>query len=157
MPLEALGDEASAGPPRCYFCGKQIAREEDVRKTRFEVGHGQAIFVMICPSCRSMKERGEGPFQSGPGPEVVVGCFIAVVLVVVVLLAVLRPWQAEPDLTPKKRAGVGAAADTRPGTPGASTGKSPMPRNPGPASRTADVTSVRAEAIWRAPAPTSSG
>src|SRR4051794_26152580 len=63
-PPEAVAtDQDNTGRPRCYYCGQVIAREEDVRKTEHQLGHGYTTLVMICPDCRGKKERGEGPFR----------------------------------------------------------------------------------------------
>jgi hypothetical protein len=37
------------------------------------VGHGQKIFVTICPDCVTKKERGEGPFQGASPIAKVIG------------------------------------------------------------------------------------
>lgn len=61
-PPEVLEVGQESGAARCYFCGKLI-REQDVQKTKHQVGHGYEIFALICPACRQQKERGEGPFR----------------------------------------------------------------------------------------------
>jgi hypothetical protein len=71
----------TAGAARCYFCGKLI-REEDVQTTKHDVGHGYEMIALICPECRILKERGEGPFRKEIkwGPLVVFLVVLAVIL-----------------------------------------------------------------------------
>src|SRR5262245_22144795 len=84
-PPEAFEPEPTIGMPRCYFCGKAIAREEDVRKTEHQLGHGYTTLVMICPGCRAQKERGEGPWAGGQ-IRVIVGILLICVGAIVALL-----------------------------------------------------------------------
>ena len=78
------------GSPRCYFCGKLIAREEDVRKTEYHVGHGQKMLVMICPACVALKDRGAGPFESGGGAAAV-AAVVLLAFILVVFFVFIRP------------------------------------------------------------------
>ncbi len=92
VPKEVLDDSSPPGKPRCYFCGRLIPREEDVRKTEYHVGHGQTMFVMICPVCTQMKARGEGPFRTLVGAGTVLAIVLALVaFLLFMVFVVFRP------------------------------------------------------------------
>ncbi len=66
LPPDAVVDDQSPGPPRCYFCGRRFP-ERDAQKTEYAVGPGQRIRVLICPRCHGQKQRGEGQFAGATG------------------------------------------------------------------------------------------
>lgn len=92
LPPDAVVDDQSPGPPRCYFCGRRFP-ERDAQKTEYAVGPGQRIRVLICPRCHGQKQRGEGQF-AGSGWEGLGGCLSMVVFagaVLFVLFALVLP------------------------------------------------------------------
>ncbi|QDU23715.1 hypothetical protein [Urbifossiella limnaea] len=104
LPPDAIVDDQSPGPPRCYFCGRRFP-EADVRKTGYAVGPGQQILVLICPSCYAQKQRGEGRFaRSGwEGfaaclPLLLFGGFVLFILFVVVLPNIREHQQRQDEM-----------------------------------------------------------
>lgn len=74
LPPEVIEASEAFGMPRCYFCGRAITREVDVQKTKYHVGHGQQIMVMICPTCKR-----EGKDTVERGKQLLLGAFGMVV------------------------------------------------------------------------------